>query len=145
MENQDLERKEILDGLLEVLRTVRTIDPARLDTVTVNTAPLSFNAVAGVVYVELVAPLMATPFLYHWYVSGPVPLAETLNVAVCPTVTVWLTGWLTANGVTAFEPSNPPAQPARFSSISASATAAHRVSMVRYSERGRTGRMVRNS
>ena len=45
---------------------VLVIDPARLDTVTVKTAPLSFSAVAGVVYVELVAPVMATPFLNHW-------------------------------------------------------------------------------
>ena len=31
------ERQEILDGLLEVLRTVRTIDPARLEGVTEET------------------------------------------------------------------------------------------------------------
>jgi acyl carrier protein len=31
------ERKEILDGLIEVLRTVRTIDPARLEGVTEET------------------------------------------------------------------------------------------------------------
>lgn len=31
------ERQEILDGLLEVLRTVRTIDPARLEGVTEDT------------------------------------------------------------------------------------------------------------
>jgi len=37
MENQELERKEILDGLLEVLRTVRTIDPARLEGITEDT------------------------------------------------------------------------------------------------------------
>ncbi|MDO3641035.1 MAG: acyl carrier protein [Mucilaginibacter sp.] len=36
MENSN-ERKEILDGLLEVLRTVRTIDPARLEGVTEET------------------------------------------------------------------------------------------------------------
>jgi len=36
MENAN-ERKEILDGLLEVLRTVRTIDPARLEGVTEET------------------------------------------------------------------------------------------------------------
>ena len=38
MEN---ERQEILDGLLEVLRTVRTIDPARLEGVTEETDFLS--------------------------------------------------------------------------------------------------------
>jgi len=32
-----MERQEILDGLLEVLRTVRTIDPARLEGVTEDT------------------------------------------------------------------------------------------------------------
>jgi acyl carrier protein len=32
-----MERQEILDGLLEVLRTVRTIDPARLEGVTEET------------------------------------------------------------------------------------------------------------
>jgi acyl carrier protein len=37
MENQDLERKEILDSLIEVLRTVRTIDPVRLEHVTEET------------------------------------------------------------------------------------------------------------
>jgi acyl carrier protein len=31
------ERQEILDGLLEVLRTVRTIDPAKLEGVTEET------------------------------------------------------------------------------------------------------------
>ena len=36
MENAN-ERKQILDGLLEVLRTVRTIDPARLEGVTEET------------------------------------------------------------------------------------------------------------
>jgi len=34
MEN---ERQEILDGLIEVLRTVRTVDPARLENVTEET------------------------------------------------------------------------------------------------------------
>ncbi len=37
MENQELERKEILEGLLEVLRTVRTIDPAMLEGITEET------------------------------------------------------------------------------------------------------------
>lgn len=32
-----MERQEILDGLLEVLRTVRTIDPAKLEGVTEET------------------------------------------------------------------------------------------------------------
>jgi len=40
--------------------------PTLLLTLTVNTAPLSTVAVAGVVYVVAVAPLMFTPFLCHW-------------------------------------------------------------------------------
>ena len=40
--------------------------PALLLTTTVNCAPLSELVVAGVVYVEDVAPEMAVPFLFHW-------------------------------------------------------------------------------
>lgn len=32
-----MDRKEILDGLIEVLRTVRTVDPAKLEGVTEET------------------------------------------------------------------------------------------------------------
>jgi acyl carrier protein len=32
-----MERQEIIDGLIEVLRTVRTVDPAKLDHVTEET------------------------------------------------------------------------------------------------------------
>lgn len=32
-----MDRKEILDGLIEVLRTVRTVDPAKLENVTEET------------------------------------------------------------------------------------------------------------
>jgi acyl carrier protein len=35
--NETLTRKEILDGLIEVLRTVRTVDPAKLENVTEET------------------------------------------------------------------------------------------------------------
>jgi len=31
---------------------------------------------------------MGLPLLCHWYVSGAVPVAVTLKVAVCPAVTV---------------------------------------------------------
>lgn len=31
---------------------------------------------------------MGPPLLCHWYASGAVPVAVTLNVAVCPVVTV---------------------------------------------------------
>ena len=40
--------------------------PVLLLTTTVNCAPLSDDVVAGVVYVEEVAPLIAVPFLFHW-------------------------------------------------------------------------------
>ena len=39
-----------------------------------------------------VAPAIAAPPLYHWYVRGPIPAATTLKDAVCPAVTVWLAG-----------------------------------------------------
>jgi len=32
-----MDRKEILDGLIEVLRTIRTVDPAKLENVTEET------------------------------------------------------------------------------------------------------------
>lgn len=34
---ETMDRKEILDGLIEVLRTVRTVDPAKLENVTEET------------------------------------------------------------------------------------------------------------
>lgn len=71
--------------------------PALLDTVTVNCA---VAVCAGVVYVEPVAPLMATPPLLHWYESGPVPVAATLNVAVFPEEIVWLAGCVVIDGAT---------------------------------------------
>jgi acyl carrier protein len=40
MEKQ-LTRQEIIDGLVEILRTVRTVDPARLENVTEDTDFLS--------------------------------------------------------------------------------------------------------
>jgi hypothetical protein len=40
--------------------------PAVLLTATVNCAPLSELVVAGVVYLDEVAPLMAVPFFRHW-------------------------------------------------------------------------------
>src|SRR5438093_11491104 len=35
---------------------------------------------------------MLAPFFCHWYASGAVPLATTVNVAFCPAVTVWFPG-----------------------------------------------------
>ena len=49
-----------------------------------------------------VAPLMVTPPSYHWYVRGAVPVAVTLKVAVCPTVTVWLAGGVVITGAFGF-------------------------------------------
>jgi hypothetical protein len=60
--------------------------------VTVNFVLLSDAAVAGVVYEEVVAPLMTEPFFFHSYVRGAVPVAVTLNVAVCPAATVLFAG-----------------------------------------------------
>lgn len=41
---------------------------------------------------EEFAPLIVAPFFFHKYVIGAVPVAATLNVAVCPTVTFALAG-----------------------------------------------------
>ena len=40
----------------------------------------------------LVTPESATPFLYHWQLSGAEPVAETVNDIGLPASTVWLTG-----------------------------------------------------
>jgi hypothetical protein len=66
--------------------------PALLLTATVNFALLSVVVSAGVVYVAEVAPLIAAPFLLHWYVIGDVPVAVTENDAVFPAMTDWLAG-----------------------------------------------------
>lgn len=66
--------------------------PTLLVTVTVNCAPLSAVVVAGVVYEGEVAPPMGVPPRVHWYDRVPVPVAVTLNVAVCPATTVLLAG-----------------------------------------------------
>src|SRR5438094_667167 len=44
---------------------------------------------------------MFAPFFCHWSLSGAVPAATTVNVAVCPAVTVWLTGCVVIVGATA--------------------------------------------
>ena len=49
-----------------------------------------------------VAPPMATPPMYHWYVRVAAPVAVTLKVAVCPTVTVWFAGCLVITGASGF-------------------------------------------
>jgi hypothetical protein len=74
--------------------------PAALFTATVNFALLSADVSAGVVYVDEFAPLIAAPFLLHWYDMGAVPVAVTANEAVFPAITVWLAGWVVIAGAT---------------------------------------------
>jgi hypothetical protein len=59
--------------------------------------------VAGVVYDADAAPLMLALFFCHWYVSGAVPLAVTLNVAVWPAATVLLAGCDVIAGATGLD------------------------------------------
>jgi len=66
--------------------------PAALLTSAVNCALLSAIVSAGVVNVEEIAPLIAAPFFFHWYVIGAVPVAATLKVAAWPTVIFALAG-----------------------------------------------------
>ena len=40
------------------------------------------------------------PFFCHWYANGAVPAAVTVNVAICPTVTVRLAGCVLIVGAT---------------------------------------------
>ncbi len=50
---------------------------------------------------EEVAPLIAVPFFFHRYAIGAVPVAATLNVAVCPAVIFALAGCDEIAGATA--------------------------------------------
>jgi len=43
---------------------------------------------------------MLAPFFCHWKASGAVPLATTVNAAVCPAVTVWFPGCVVIAGAT---------------------------------------------
>src|SRR5260370_2248711 len=43
---------------------------------------------------------MFAPFFCHWYPSGAVPVATTVNVAVCPAVTAWFPGCVVIVGAT---------------------------------------------
>jgi hypothetical protein len=87
----------VIWGATVVLVTVSTAAllvalPAVLLTSAVNCALLSVIVSAGVVYVEEIAPLIAVPFFFHRYVMGAVPVAATLNVAVCPATIFALAG-----------------------------------------------------
>ncbi len=50
--------------------------------------------------VALVAPEMAVPFFFHWYVNGAVPEAATEKVAGWPAVTVSDVGCVVIDGAT---------------------------------------------
>jgi hypothetical protein len=64
----------------------------------------------------VLAPEMEVPLPYHWYVSGAVPLAATVNVAVCPAATVTDAGWVVMAGAVACEPlfEEPPSEAVGF-------------------------------
>ena len=74
--------------------------PVLFVTVTVNLAPLSEVDAAAVVYDAEVAPLIAAPFFFHWYVRVAVPVAVTAKLAVCPAVTLLLAGCPVMDGAT---------------------------------------------
>jgi hypothetical protein len=75
--------------------------PALLLTATVNLALLSAMISAGVVYVDKEAPLIAAPFLLHWYFMGDVPVAAILNVAVWPAKILVFEGCVEMDGAIA--------------------------------------------
>jgi hypothetical protein len=66
--------------------------PIELLTTTSKVAESSAAVVGGVVWLAPFAEVMLAPFFRHWKVGGGLPLATTLKVADCPTVTVWLAG-----------------------------------------------------
>jgi hypothetical protein len=62
---------DVIDGAVAAAFTVRVALllvalPAELVTTTENTEPLSAEVVAGVVYELAVAPVIFTPFFFHW-------------------------------------------------------------------------------
>lgn len=96
----------VMAGATTALVTVSTAAllvalPAVLLTSAVNCALLAEVVSAGVVYVDDVAPLIAVPFIFHWYVMGDVPVAAMLNVAVCPAVIFALAGCVEIAGAIA--------------------------------------------
>src|SRR5258707_3137279 len=44
---------------------------------------------------------MFTPLFCHWQLTAALPVATTVKLAVCPAVTVWLTGCAVIVGATA--------------------------------------------
>ena len=59
--------------------------PKAFVTTARNCAPLSEGWAFETVYDDEVAPLMGAPLRCHWYASGGVPEAPTVNVAAPPT------------------------------------------------------------
>src|SRR5437016_6705889 len=86
-------------GIVDVVFTVSVAAllvtfPATLLTTTTDCAPLSADVVAGGAQRAEVAPVMAVPVFCHWYLTGAVPVATTVKVAVGPTVKASLAGWV---------------------------------------------------
>ena len=100
LKEEELELSRSVEALTVRTAALLVALPAELLTATVNCALLSAVVSAGVVYAEEVAPLIAAPFLLHWYVNGAVPVAATVKEAVFPAITVWLTGWVEIAGAT---------------------------------------------
>src|SRR5437879_1682528 len=75
--------------------------PATLLTVTVNCALLSEEGVAGEVERAAGAPDTAGPVVPPPQRKGAVPVAPPVEVAVLPTVTVWLAGCVVMEGAVA--------------------------------------------
>src|SRR5437763_11791147 len=85
-------------GLTVSVAALLVTFPTAFVTTTVKTVPESPRTVAAVVNEAAVAPAMSTPFLRHWYVGEGLPIAVTVNVAVCPTTTVVLWGCMVMRG-----------------------------------------------
>ena len=73
------------------------------------------------------APSIGVPFLFHWYVIGSLPVAATVNVAICPILTACDEGWAVmvmawGAGVGAGTALLAPPQPAHINAITAATT-----------------------
>ena len=72
------------------------MEPPAFETTTSNCAPLSAAVVAAVVYVDVVAPAIATPPRRHWNAIGALPVTTTDKVAVLPATTLTVCATLSA-------------------------------------------------
>ena len=61
--------------------------PPAFITFTLKVEPLSDKVVEGIVYIAVIAEILA-PFFCQLYVNGAVPVATILNVAASPTSTI---------------------------------------------------------